>query len=87
MMVPQSSAIHAGKNEKSYDQIPIDLDHSDIAKFSNPSNPNYSIIESRIKRLVDEGPQIISKRTAGDRKSEITTLDEKLYVARLLTCD
>ena len=86
-MVPQSSATHAGKNENPYDRIPIDLDHSDIAKFSNPSNPNYIIIESRIKYLVDEGPQIISKRTAGDRKSEITELDEKIYVARLLTCD
>jgi hypothetical protein len=68
-MVPQNSAIHAGKNEKPYDQIPIDADHSDIAKFNNPSD--YRIIESRIKQLVDEGPQVIRKRTAGDRKSEL----------------
>jgi len=70
-MVPQNSAIHAGKNEKPYDQIPIDADHSDIVKFNNPSDPDYRIIESRIKRLVDDGPQVIRERTAGDRKSEL----------------
>ena len=70
-MVPQNSAIHAGKNEKSYDQLPIDADHSDIAKFNNPSDPGYRIIESRIKHLVDDGPQVIGERTAGDRKSEL----------------
>jgi hypothetical protein len=69
-MVPRNSAIHAGKNEKSYDQLPIDADHSDIAKFNNPSDPDYRIIESRIKRLVDDGPQVIRERTAGERKSE-----------------
>ena len=70
-MVPQNSAIHTGKNEKSYDQLPIDADHSDIAKFNNPSDPGYRIIESRIKHLVDDGPQVIRERTAGDRKSEL----------------
>jgi hypothetical protein len=71
MMVPQNSAIHAGKNERSYDQLSRDADHSDIAKFNNPSNEDYRIIESRIKRLVDDGPQVIRERTAGDRKSEV----------------
>ena len=66
MMVPRSSAIDAGRNEKSYDQLPIDADHSDIVKFNNPSDPDYRIIESRIKRLVDDGPQVIRERTAGD---------------------
>lgn len=53
MMVPRSSAIYAGKIEKSYDQLSIDADHSDIVKFSDPSNPDYVIIESRIKQLVE----------------------------------
>jgi hypothetical protein len=71
MMVPRNSAIHAGKNEKSYDQLPRDADHSDIAKFNNPSDHDYRIIESRIKHLADDGPQVIRERTAGDRKSEL----------------
>jgi hypothetical protein len=70
-MVPRNSAIHAGKNEKSYDQLPRDADHSDIAKFNNPSDHDYRIIESRIKHLADDGPQVIRERTAGDRKSEL----------------
>ena len=70
-MVPQNSAIHAGKNENPYDQLPIDADHSDIAKFNNPSDPDYRIIESRLKHLVDDAPQVIRERTAGDRKSEL----------------
>ena len=70
-MVPQNSAIHAGKNERPYDRLSIDADHSDIVKFNNPSDPDYKIVESRIKRLVDDGPQVIRERTAGDRKSEI----------------
>ena len=48
-MVPQTSAIHDGGNEKNYDQLPIDADHSDIVKFSHPLNLDYVIIESRIK--------------------------------------
>jgi hypothetical protein len=71
MMVPQNSAIHAGKNEKSYDQLFIDGDHSNIVKFNNPSDPDYRIIESRMKRLMDDGPQVIRERTAGDRKRTI----------------
>jgi hypothetical protein len=71
MIVPQNSAIHAGKNEKSYDQLPINADHSDIAKFNNPSDPDYRIIELRIKHLVDDAPQVIRERTAGDRESEL----------------
>jgi len=71
-MVPQNSAIYAGKNERSHDQLSRDTDHSDIAKFNNPSDQDYTIIESRIKRLVNDGPQVIRERTAGDRKSEMT---------------
>jgi hypothetical protein len=69
-MVPQTSAIHAGKNEKSYDQLSIDADHSDLVKFSNPSNPDYLIIKSRIERLVDDAPRVIKERIADHRKSE-----------------
>lgn len=69
MMVPQTSAIYAGKNEKSYDQLSIDADHSDIVKFSDPSNSDYVIIKSRIKKLVDHAPEVIKERIADHRKS------------------
>lgn len=70
MMVPRTSAIYAGKFENSYDQLSIDADHSDIVKFSDPSNPDYVIIKSRIKLLVDDAPRIIEERIAEHRKSE-----------------
>jgi hypothetical protein len=70
MMVPQTSATHAGKNEKIYDQLSIDADHSDMVKFSDPSNPDYVIIASRIKQLVADAPRVIHERIVGHRKSE-----------------
>ena len=70
MMVRHTSAIHAGKNEKIYDQLSIDADHSNIVKFSDPSSPDYIIIESRIKELVADAPRVIKKRFESHRKSE-----------------
>ncbi|KAL7789036.1 hypothetical protein V8C37DRAFT_387023 [Trichoderma ceciliae] len=62
MMVPHTSAIHAGPNEKSHDQLSINADHSEIVKFSNPSDPDYLIIESRMRELVANAPGVIKER-------------------------
>jgi hypothetical protein len=70
MMVPQTSAIYAGKIEKSYNQLSIDANHSEIVKFSDPSNPDYVIIRLRIKQLVDDAPRVIEERVADHSKSE-----------------
>ncbi|OXV10030.1 hypothetical protein Egran_02215 [Elaphomyces granulatus] len=81
MMVPRTSTTHAGKFEKSYDQLSIDADHSDLVKFSNPANPDYLIIKSRIKRLVDDAPTVIKKRVADHRK--VLSDTEAKYVKAL----
>jgi hypothetical protein len=70
MMVPRTSAIYAGKNEKSYDQLSIDADHSAIVKFSDPSNPDYIMIEKRIMQLVERALIVIKQRTAIYKKSK-----------------
>lgn len=70
MMIPFMSAIYAGPNEKVHDQIPIEADHSEIVKFGDASNPDYLIIESRIKELVDKAPRVIQERLAKIRKSK-----------------
>ncbi|PTB53172.1 hypothetical protein M431DRAFT_509509 [Trichoderma harzianum CBS 226.95] len=62
MMVPQNSAIYAGPNEKPYDQLPIEADHSEIVKFSNASNSDYIIIQSRIEKWVQKAPAVIRDR-------------------------
>lgn len=71
MMVPHTSANNAGKFEEIYDQLSIDADHSDIVKFSDTSDPNYSIIESRIRDLVADAPRVIRKRVASHKKGEL----------------
>jgi hypothetical protein len=70
MMVPHTSAIHAGPNEKAYDQLSIDADHSEIVKFSDTSNPDYLIMESRIRELIAKAPGVIRERFANLRRSE-----------------
>lgn len=70
MMVPQTSATYAGSNEKPYDQIPINANHSDIVKFSDQSDPEFAIIQDRINKLIATGPEVIKERFAGQRASE-----------------
>ncbi|KAF2181720.1 hypothetical protein K469DRAFT_588829, partial [Zopfia rhizophila CBS 207.26] len=68
MMVPHTSAIYAGKNEEVYDQLSINADHSGIVKFSDPSNHNYLIIESRITKLAADAHRIIKDRFVSHEK-------------------
>ena len=69
-MVPHTAAIDVGPNEKVYDRISIDADHSDIVKFSDQANQDYNIIESRIKELVTQAPTVIKARFASHKKNE-----------------
>ncbi|KAK2590746.1 hypothetical protein QQS21_011558 [Conoideocrella luteorostrata] len=62
MIVPHTSAIYAGSNEKHFDQLSINANHSDIVKFSDQSDQNYSIIERKIKELVAAGLDVIEER-------------------------
>ncbi|KAL9471607.1 hypothetical protein ACSS6W_009548 [Trichoderma asperelloides] len=68
MMVPHTSATHVSKNEKAYDHLPIDADHSNIVKFHNPSNQDYAIMEARIKQLIDQALPIVKSRFISHQK-------------------
>ena len=70
-MVPQGSATHAGKNEKTYDQLSIDADHSTIVKFSDPYDQDYTNMQSRLQKLVTNAPNVIQGRIAAHRTSEL----------------
>jgi hypothetical protein len=70
MMVPHTSAIYVGPNEKAYDHLSIDADHSEIVKFSDLSNPDYLIVESRIGKLATQAPTVIKGRFVRYKKSE-----------------
>lgn len=69
-MVGHTSATHAGHHEKTFDQISIDANHSDLVKFDDPSQPDYVIIAERISRLVDIGPTVVKARFAEYRRSK-----------------
>jgi hypothetical protein len=70
MMVPHTSVSYAGPNEKHYDQLSIDANHSDIVKFDDESHPDYLIIQTRIKTLVVQAPKVINERFATYRQSK-----------------
>ncbi|KAL5349520.1 hypothetical protein ACLOAV_005815 [Pseudogymnoascus australis] len=69
MMVPKVSATYASLNEKKYDQLPINADHSNIVKFSDSSDDNYVIIQSRMRQCVKDAPRAIRERFNGHKKA------------------
>ncbi len=62
MMVSRNSAIYVTKNEKVHDQIAINADHSDVVKFRHSSDPDYLIVETRIKKLAEKAPEVVERR-------------------------
>ncbi|KAL9487937.1 hypothetical protein ACSS6W_000214 [Trichoderma asperelloides] len=62
MMVGHTSAAYAHQNEKFYNRLSINADHSEMVKFDNISNPDYSIIQDKIKDLVNGAPGTIQQR-------------------------
>jgi hypothetical protein len=62
MLVEYTSATYAGPNERNYDQLSIDADHSDIVKFDDPSNPYYVVVAERVRKLVVLGPEVLANR-------------------------
>ncbi|KAK5989673.1 Protein SERAC1-like protein [Cladobotryum mycophilum] len=85
MMVPHTSAIDAGPTEKTYDQLSIDADHFGITKFSDISDPDYLIIESRIQGLVANAQGAIRDRFSQHRRK--TSPLETHYIETLTVHD
>lgn len=69
MMVSQHSATYSGSNEQSYDQIALQSDHSEMVKFTDFDNPDYLVVEGRIKGLVLKAPEVIKSRFRGMRSA------------------
>lgn len=70
MMVGHTSAAYADQNGKFYDRLSINADHSEMVKFDNISNPDYSIIQDKIKNLVNGAPGTIQERFYHHYRSE-----------------
>ncbi|KAL7782793.1 hypothetical protein V8C37DRAFT_397655 [Trichoderma ceciliae] len=85
MMVGHTSATNTSRTEKIYDRLSIDADHSELVKFGDISNPDYSIIESRIRNLVDNAPSVIKERF--DHHSNKITQLQRQYIQNLKAPD
>ncbi|KAM0476085.1 hypothetical protein ACHAPX_006502 [Trichoderma viride] len=62
MMVGHTSATNAHQNEKPYNRLSINSDHSEMVKFSDISNSDYLTIQSRLVDLVNSAPSAIRER-------------------------
>lgn len=70
MMVGHTSATNAHHKERIYDRIAMDVNHSELVKFSDLSSQNYSIMQDRIINLVDNAPRVIRNRLDKHKRSE-----------------
>ncbi|KAA8909379.1 hypothetical protein FN846DRAFT_942526 [Sphaerosporella brunnea] len=61
-MVSTSSATWVSPNEKVYDQLPIEADHSAMVKFYGPSDEIYRTVKSKIQQAVEKAPGVIKTR-------------------------
>jgi len=66
-MVTRESACRIGIEDNFYKEIPLDVDHSDLVKFSIQSDNAYGRVLDRMKELVEDAPDVISKRFSLNR--------------------
>lgn len=64
LMVSKGSATWASPREKLHNQIPIDMDHSSLVKFTDLNDTNYQMVEKRLQDCVKIAPALIKKRLA-----------------------
>lgn len=57
-MVPRSSAL-TNVNEAPDDILLRDADHSGVAKFSSPNDPEYELLKEKIQKYVHEAQQAV----------------------------
>jgi hypothetical protein len=53
-MVTQESATWATPNEATYNQVPIDGNHSTMVKFTDRADRNYVVVVQRLKGYVNK---------------------------------
>ncbi|CEJ87104.1 hypothetical protein VHEMI04303 [[Torrubiella] hemipterigena] len=85
IMVPRASAIHARPNEKDHDHLSINANHSDIVKFSDQSDADYIMIQSRLESLSSRAPEVVRRRLVELDEQLLQT--QKRYIKRLKAPD
>jgi hypothetical protein len=55
-MVTKASATYTGLEERYYNQLPSDADHSQLVKFTASDDPNYISVRERLLEFVADLP-------------------------------
>lgn len=61
-MVTRESACRIGFQDNYHQEIPLDVDHSELVKFSSQSDDAYVRVLVRMKELVENAPHVIEGR-------------------------
>ncbi|CAH0053594.1 unnamed protein product [Clonostachys solani] len=72
-MVTQDSACQIGLEDNEINKHAIDADHSNLVKFANQVDANYSRVLSQLKRMVTEAPEVVLRRFEEHRLSSSQT--------------
>lgn len=61
-MVTQESACRIGFEDNDHDKQPLDLDHSDLVKFSWQSDNTYARVLNKLRNVVKDAPNTVNNR-------------------------
>ncbi|CAI6057675.1 unnamed protein product, partial [Clonostachys chloroleuca] len=61
-MVTEESACQIGFMNDTHDRLPLPSDHSNLVKFLNEADDSYLRVRNKLRRLIEEGPDVVSKR-------------------------
>lgn len=61
-MVTKDSACRIGIEDNFHKEIPLDVNHSDLVKFSSQSDDMYGRVLDRMKELVKKAPAVVEGR-------------------------
>uniref|UniRef100_A0A0B7JWK8 Nephrocystin 3-like N-terminal domain-containing protein n=1 Tax=Bionectria ochroleuca TaxID=29856 RepID=A0A0B7JWK8_BIOOC len=61
-MVTEESACQIGFMNNTHDRLPLPSNHSNLVKFLNEADDSYIRVRNKLRRLIEEGPDVVSKR-------------------------
>lgn len=61
-MVTEESACQIGFTNNTHDRLPLPSNHSNLVKFLNEADDSYIRVRNKLRRLIEEGPDVVSKR-------------------------
>jgi hypothetical protein len=66
-MVTRESACRIGFEDNYHQELPLDVDHSDLVKFSSQADNAYARVLVRMKELVESAPRVVGGRFSSNK--------------------